>query len=958
MKMARKKLRQQMVAATTPGVDLSQEGERGLSGYESWFYNQRTYPADSLPKGALSRAMQHTVANNLPFDPSLSSERTTAGLQRGLAPGPQWRFLGPSTLPDGQTDTGAGPALDPVSGRVQDVAIDPTDPNVVYVGTALGGVWKTTNALDAEPQWKPLTDNEASMAVGSLAIDPVDPDIIYVGTGEASASCGSYYGQGILRSSDGGDTWTLLGGGPTGEFTFQTISKMLIDPSSAGSTNATTVFAAVNLGFSNSGTASCALAPGAITGGVYRSTDSGNTWTLLNLPPALAGTQRIHDMAMDPTNPNVVYVAVRGFGNQPVAGIWKTNNALSSNPSFAKIDIGYIQNAVADPQTRRSNLAICGAGASGTLYSAIESLSGSSLWGFYRTDDGGASWSHVDGGNNGTGNVAAGTNTLTRVSGPAFDAATLVGQRVIFDNSISRTVAAVADADTITLDSAVSVELTAATWSVGSYPTFCNGQCFYNVSLACDPTDATGNTVYVGGNPNSLVNNTSPAGGNRSVWRSTDGGSLWASISEGDGITGGTHTDNHALVMDPSTTPARLYSGNDGGIWRSEDQGASWVTMNTNLAITQFQGVSQHPTNKTILIGGTQDNGTNIRRPDVVATPAWFHTDFGDGGQAYIDQSDPTRMFHTYFNQATLLMGPAKSTNSGIDGPGNWTYTGAYFGFGAQYYNGMLPGDSVSFYAPLTGHPAIAPNLVYFGSNKVYRSPDPQSVLAPGDSWTPVSPVLPAAPGAFLSWIEPVPQLIDGDEVIYTGASDGTISVSADVNDATTGCPAACTSTWATISDPAVTPPRFVTDIETSDADPTGNTLFVTFSGFNASTTATPGHVFMTSNGLDAAPTWVDISGNLPDLPVNAVAVDPTTTPETLYIGTDFGIYRSDDTGATWTFFNNGHPMVAVFGLDRHPSTGQIVSATHGRGMFELIDVLFADGFESGDTSNWSDTLP
>src|SRR2546421_286417 len=77
------------------------------------------------------------------------------------------------------------------------IAVNPRDPDTVYVGGAQGGVWKTSNARDPHPTWMPLTDHEASLAVGSIAIDPVDPDIIYVGTGEPNRSCDSYYGRGI-----------------------------------------------------------------------------------------------------------------------------------------------------------------------------------------------------------------------------------------------------------------------------------------------------------------------------------------------------------------------------------------------------------------------------------------------------------------------------------------------------------------------------------------------------------------------------------------------------------------------------------------------------------------------------------------------------------------------------------------------------------------------------------------
>ena len=329
-------------------------------------------------------------------------------------------------------------------------------------------------------------------------------------------------------------------------------------------------------------------------------------------------------------------------------------------------------------------------------------------------------------------------------------------------------------------------------------------------------------------------------------------------------------------------------------------------------------------------LGGTQDNGSNILNSAFQPPPKWFHADFGDGGQALIDQSTPARMFHTYFNQSGNFMGPAKSTTGGSGGPGSWTFVGSYAGYGPGYYNGMNPLDPVSFYAPLAAHPAFTPNVIYFGSSKLYRSPDPLSPLALTPSWTVKSPAL-AGASAFLSAIGVLPNLIAGKEVIYTGASDGRISVASNV-DGTGGV-----ATWTTISGAAPLPVRFVTEIEVDSGDATGNTALVAFSGFNVNTPTRPGHVFRTINGLSGSATWTDVSGDLPDLPVNALAIDPTKTPHVLYAGTDIGVFQSVNNGTNWIYLSNGHPVVSVFGLDRNPGTGQIVSSTHGRGMFELI---------------------
>lgn len=932
------------------------EGDRG--GFDEWFSRQRAYPADKIPVGARDRALEEALANNGPLYGGPGEPAPPPGPPAV----PAWTPLGPSTIPDGQTDTTAGPALSPVSGRLVSIAVHPTDRDVVYAAGAQGGVWKSTNARSANPTWTPLTDHQASLAIGSIAIDPVNPNIIYAGTGEPHGSCDSYYGRGILRSADGGATWTVLGVGAGGPFDGQSISKVLIDPASAGSTTSTTLWASTALGFTTSGTQACQLGPGVWNGAVWRSTDSGLTWSLQDVPTGAAlPNARIHDMVLHPTNSDILYVAVRPVPSSAAGGIWKSVNAKGSPAVFAKLAGGFPDTVTANPGIRRIRLGIGGPAAPNTLYAAMEGVTGSNLWGMYRTTNGGTTWSHIDNGFDGTCNVTAGSRIVTHAGGDPFTPA-MVGQRLIVNNSISRTVTSFQSPTQVTTranESTFPATLSGTPYSSASYPKFCDGQCFYNVGLGVDPTDATGSRIFVGGNPNFFNLDTAACATPcaRSHWRSTDGGDTWRGVSQGDG-TGGLHVDGHIIAFDPSTTPARVYDGNDGGIWRSDNSGISWVPMNTNISITQFQSVGLHPSNPNVVIGGTQDNGTNIQNPALQPLPKWFHSDFGDGGQSYIDQGTPERMFHTYFNASFAFMGPSKSTDGGVNGPGptilggSWDFVGGYYYYG--YENGIDTTDPVSFYAPIAQHPATTPNIAYFGSNKLYRSPDPQIACCPlgpilgcdpsacttPPSWTVKSPVLTGGGGNFVSAIGVFPNLVSGNELIYTGSSDGRLFVSSTVSGG------AGLATWTNISGSppaAPLPLRFVTEIEVAASDATGNTAYVSYSGFNATTPTRPGHLFRTTNGLSPTPTWTNISGDLPDIPANAIAIDPTRTPNILYVGTDIGVFQSVDDGAHWSYLTFGHPVVAVFGLDRNPTTGQIVSSTHGRGMFQLVGDGLAD---------------
>ena len=155
-----------------------------------------------------------------------------------------------------------------VAGRVTALAVDPVNSKVVYAGTADGGVWKTT---DGGVHWTPMTDKQPSLSVGSIAIDPSNHSTIYVGTGEENFSADSYFGAGILKSTNGGSSWTQIKGPfvgfSDGNFFFggaAHIGSIAIDPD-----NSSVILAAVQIELSNIGNDTQ----------VYRTEDGGTTWT-------------------------------------------------------------------------------------------------------------------------------------------------------------------------------------------------------------------------------------------------------------------------------------------------------------------------------------------------------------------------------------------------------------------------------------------------------------------------------------------------------------------------------------------------------------------------------------------------------------------------------------------------------------------------------------------------------
>jgi photosystem II stability/assembly factor-like uncharacterized protein len=257
-----------------------------------------------------------------------------------------WVQLGPTAIPKGQTYSAARVL---VTGRVTGIVVDPVATNTIYCGTAQGGVWKTT---DGGKNWVAKSDNEVSLAIGALALDPGNHLTIYAGTGEGNFSGDSYYGNGVLKSTNGGSSWTTLA---TGTFTGTRFSRIAVTPGTS-----TRLFAATG-------------------NGIYRSTDSGVTWTKMTSgTPAAMAT----DVAIDPATPTTVYAAFWG------QGIYRSTNAQAAAPTWTKLTTGL-------PAAGFTRIALgVSPSAPQTVYALIAD-GAYNVNGFYRTTNGGTNWSAI-----------------------------------------------------------------------------------------------------------------------------------------------------------------------------------------------------------------------------------------------------------------------------------------------------------------------------------------------------------------------------------------------------------------------------------------------------------------------------------------------------------------------------------------------------------------------------------
>lgn len=276
------------------------------------------------------------------------------------------RELGPMPISGGDT------------GRISAIACSRQNASTLYVGGADGGVWKSTNA---GASWRWVTRNEMTTAIGALAVDPHNDNIVYAGTGEANFAQHSRYGLGLLKSIDGGVTWTTYG---ADAFKGRTFSKIVIDP-----TNSLVLYASIATAGGFPELAAAKNHPnrnGPV--GVFKSVDGGMNWVQLagGLPNQIAT-----DIAIDGSNPQILYAAIGRIFGSTDNGIYKTADGGNTWHKLAgglpTSSVGRISLAVAPSQTSRLFCLIA-------LACDAFGNNGDTL-GAYRSDDGGASWTSV-----------------------------------------------------------------------------------------------------------------------------------------------------------------------------------------------------------------------------------------------------------------------------------------------------------------------------------------------------------------------------------------------------------------------------------------------------------------------------------------------------------------------------------------------------------------------------------
>ncbi len=643
-------------------------------------------------------------------------------------------------------------------------------------------------------------------------------------------------------------------------------------------------------------TNSSTLFVGTAQGGVWRTIDAGLTWqALTDSQPSLA----IGAVAISRSNPSIVYAgtgeANGGCDSYFGAGILKSTDggatwALVGASSFAGTSISRI---IVHP----TNPSIVWVGNSPGSAGFV-CTTGIGSYGVWKSIDGGATWNRVLTGDqffgasdlaisptdpnrlyaglqlSGVWTTGDGGTNWTKLAGglPTTDVARV---DVAVDPQNASKVYALIGAGANNLLLGIFRSTNAGTsWSAVTRPT---GSCqYWSLDSICSYAGAgVGNCRW------NLVMEVAPDSGvwigGVGLWRSPDSGSSWVDVCPST-----MHVDQHAVEF---SSDGKVWAGNDGGLFLTTSNGSTWTNRNAGLSIAQFYpGAALHPTKRNFALGGTQDNGP----VKYTGSSAWPTLLPGDGAYAAIDPSSPNKTWYV----STQFLDIRKTTDGGIS-----------FHSATSGLLDVNNSDRTGFIAPYAMCPSN-PLILVAGSMGVWRTTN-------------------AAAGWTLNSPNP---LVDGyaARAVAFAPSDATcntyfVGVSASLFRTTTGGGA-----WVEISGASL---PLISDLA---VDPTNaNVVYVAGGGFGGH------HLYKTTNGLAASPTWTAVDSGLPDTPFNAVLLDPDSS-STVYVGTDVGIFRSTNAGTSWSSFMVGHPNVAVFDLAADSSTQSVISFTHGRGAFRL----------------------
>ena len=729
------------------------------------------------------------------LEPTVFAQRRGGGASIGESAGTfgplRWRSIGPQR--GGRSIAVAGSAQRPLE---------------YYFGATGGGLWKT---IDGGVTWQPVTDGKiTSSSVGAVAVAPSNPDVVYIGTGESEIRGNIAPGDGVYKTTDAGKTWAHIGLEDA-----QNISKIRVNP-----TNPDIVFVAA---FGHH------AAPNEQRG-IFRSKDGGKTWEkVLYRDPKTGGIE----VVFDPNNPNVLYASLwEAFRNTymmssggPGSGLFKSTDGgdhwteLSRNPGMPKGVLGKIGMDVSRADSNR-------------VYAQIEAEDG----GTFVSDDAGATWKKV---------------------------------------SENRDV---------------------------------RQRAFYYTRVFADPKDK--DTFY---EPNV------------GFMKSTDGGKTWTQLRP-------PHGDNHDLWIDP-TNPKRFILSNDGGATVTTNGGQTWTDLDFPTA--QFYHVITTNDVPYHVCGAQQDNssacvgsqassfgpGLSGGGPGAAASADQIFYTAGGGESGYIaqDPKNPDILYAGSYGGLLTRLNRRTRQEQEIN-----PYPDNPMGYATKDIT-----ERFQWTFPIVFSPAD-PSALYVGSQHVWLTRDG------GHSWNKISPDLtrhdPKTMGdsggpitrdetgvetyATVFTIAPSPQ---DANLIWTGSDDGYVFITRDGG-----------KNWTNVTPKDMPDFSRISLIEASPHRP--GTAYVAANHYQFDDFAP--YVYRTD---DYGQTWTKIvNGIAPNHYARAIRED-TVRAKMLYLGTEHGIYVSFDDGANWQSLKQNLPDTPVH--DIKVEARDLVIATHGRGFYVMDNI-------------------
>lgn len=780
-----------------------------------------------IPQSAFRGLMDNAVLH--------ASQTVAADLQAATNP---WRSLGPRNI----------------GGRIRALALHPRNGNILYAGSALGGVWKTTDSGDSWSvldDFRPANGARQALPVGAIAIAPSNPDVVYVGTGEPVA--GYISGNGLFRSSNGGTHFTQIDHPDSGSIGAHRYERIRVDPWDANRVWC----AAFNKGLWRS-------RPGSFPGFQQ---------DVIDAPGAPAAAAQVAtDIVVnwgDPrgVRPNryTVFVALRGAGvyqatfihasdayDATGATVWTQVNipGLAALPSFKRIKL-----ALCETQPRRM---YCVAGDNNDRFSNV-----------FRSNDGGGNWAPT---------------------------------------------------------TAQPGSTSSITW--------------YSLVLECSPSDP--NVVFIG---------------QVDMWCTKDGGTTWGTpnpnppppnfqpcldrrrYGQGDRAQ---HADQQAVAFDRDR-PHLAWVGNDGGVSLTTDLGRIWRKRSHGILATQFNDISTHPQYPFMMGGGLQDNGCWLTYGGL----SWYHIGHSDGGDVGFDPDSSRNWYHSA--QQGIWRGQMavdipgsdfNRPNPAADMPGGDAHT-----YGKFLSTGIAAADKPPFYAVLVHHPNNPAEAMIGRRNRAYRSTNGTSFSALGHA-------------AFSGANNEACALAygpDPDNDWWVATSAGEVFYTPDGG-----------TNWRNAIEPIAARGNWISAIATH---PTNSAMAA------IAVASRPGTLYVTGNG---GANWLEISGRagagganwaarpaggaadqLNPGPATAVAFHPTASNntadlQTLYVGTLTGVYvirnaRVPTTAAptpafqpVWRTYNAQLPLVLIYDMEtvqfqdaNGTQHNRLRIATFGRGIYE-----------------------